>query len=207
MMRLRNTRLAFIQIVSLRALSIALNVGTGVMTAAALGPHGRGELAALMLAPQVLPAIATLGLHASLIYNVKEDSEREAEYLAANVLLTFSAGLAAVALGWLIEPLWLVQYGDNIMELGRWFLLITPLTTTSWAFTAALEARERFVLANRPACLQPLVTLAILVFLSVSKQLTPLSAGVAYSLPTAVSFTYLAVIASRQIRSRFTMTA
>src|SRR5689334_4494588 len=45
---------AVARVMTLRALMLAINLGTGLLTAALLGAAGRGELAALIVAPQFL---------------------------------------------------------------------------------------------------------------------------------------------------------
>jgi O-antigen/teichoic acid export membrane protein len=187
-------RVAIAQVTMLRSLSIAVNVCTGLLTAALLGPQGRGELAALLVAPQLLAGLSTLGLHGSLIYNVKADPEHEREYITINLLLTFCAGLVAMAVGWLLEPIWLAKYDSNIVELGRAFLFVTPLISASSTFTAVLEARGRFVAANQSQYLQSLCTLIVLGILVLLKHLTPATAAAAYLWPAALAFIYLGLL-------------
>ena len=187
-------RMAIAQVTMLRSVSIAVNICTGLLTAALLGPQGRGELAALIVAPQILAGLATLGLHGSLIYNVKADPEHEREYISINLLLTFCAGLVAMVAGWFLEPLWLTKYSSNIIELGRAFLVVTPLISASSTFTAVLEARARFVAANQSAYLQSVCTLVVLGLLIALKHLTPATAAAAYLGPSVLVFAYLAVL-------------
>ncbi len=193
------------QVAMLRSVTQGVNLCTGLITAAMLGPAGRGEQAALILAPTVLAGLATLGLHASLIYNIKADAEHEREYIAINFVLTFCAGVAAMAIGWFLEPMWLSKYSTGIIDLARVFLLLTPLMTASFTFIAALEARGRFVLANQYAYLQALCTLAILGVLALTKHLTPGTAAGAYAVPCAFSFLYLGAVVVHQTHPRFTL--
>ena len=186
--------MAIAQVTMLRSVSIAVNICTGLLTAALLGPQGRGELAALIVAPQILAGLATLGLHGSLIYNVKADPENERQYISINLLLTFCVGLVAMVVGWFLEPLWLTKYSSNIIELGRAFLVVTPLISASSTFTAVLEARARFVAANQSAYLQSVCTLVVLGLLIALKHLTPATAAAAYLGPSVLVFAYLAVL-------------
>ncbi len=187
----------------LRSVTLCVNLCTGLLTAALLGPAGRGEQAALILAPTVLAGIATFGLHASLIYNIRADPENEREYIGANFVLTFGAGVAAIVVGWLLEPLWLANYGGNVIADARPFLFLTPFLTASLTFIAALEARAQFVLANQYAYLQALCTLAILGVLALTKHLTPATAAGAYAVPCFLSFLYLGAVVVRAAPPRF----
>lgn len=182
------------QVTTLRSLSLAVNICTGLITAALLGPEGRGELAALTVAPQVLAGLATLGLPGALIYNIKADPQHERGYISNAFVLTFAAGLFAAAIGWALEPVWLAKYSPGVIALGRAFLVITPIATVSYTFTAVLEARGRFVLANQPAYLQSLCTLAALGILALLRHLTPATAAVAYLGPSVLGFGYLAAL-------------
>jgi O-antigen/teichoic acid export membrane protein len=178
-------------VVGLRALTLAINLGTGLLTAAALGPAGRGEQAALIVAPQFLGALATLGLHASLIYNLKADPEQERHYFGCALLLALFAGLAITAVGWVLLPYWLNQYGAETTHTAQLLLLITPLSVVVPLLTGTLEAHGRFVTANRTLYVQSLATLAALGLLWPMDWLTPATAAMAYLLPGIPAFAYL----------------
>ena len=60
-----------VQVMAVRAIVLATNLLTGMISAAMLGPQGRGVQAALMVGPQFVGPISELGLHASVIYNSK----------------------------------------------------------------------------------------------------------------------------------------
>jgi O-antigen/teichoic acid export membrane protein len=205
MASLHRSVLAVAQVTMLRSVSLALNLCTGLLTAALLGPEGRGEQAAFMLAPQVLASFATLGLHASLIYNIKADPVREREYIDITLLLTFVAGVIAVAVGWFLEPRWLANYRPATVQLARVFLLATPVMSACFTFTAVLEARTRFVAANRPGYLQSLATLIAIGVLILLKRLTPATAAAAYVCPQALVFLYLAALARYRVRPSLTV--
>jgi enterobacterial common antigen flippase len=205
MASVRRSVLAVAQVTMLRSVSLALNLCTGLLTAAFLGPEGRGEQAAFLLAPQVLASFATLGLHASLIYNIKDDTQHEREYIDITLLLTFLAGVVAVGVGWFLEPRWLANYRPATVQLARMFLLATPVMSACFTFTAVLEARTRFVAANRPVYLQSLATLLALGVLILLKRLTPATAAASYIVPQALAFLYLAAAAGYRIRPSLTV--
>lgn len=196
---------AIAQVTFLRGLTLGMNACTGLITAAVLGAAGRGDQAALTLAPQVLAGVSTLGLHASLIYNVKADPEHEREYIGINLLLAFFAGLASTAIGWILLPIWLVKYSNDVVDLARWFLLVMPFMTTSFTFKAVLEARAHFGLANQPAYFQSICTLVVLGVLGLMKDLTPATAAASYICPYVLSWFCLAVFAVSRVHPRFTL--
>jgi enterobacterial common antigen flippase len=191
------------QVVALRALAMAVNIGTSLLTAAVLGPGGRGEQAALVLAPTFLGGLASLGLHGSLIYNLKAEPVRERELLGNGILLTCVAGALAVLAGWLVEPWWLHQYSARTVIAGRILLLATPMIVIAWTLSGAAEARGWFGLANGALCLQSLATLAILGVLTLSHRLTPTTSAFAYILPVAPMFLYILARILRRMRPVF----
>jgi len=193
---------AIVHVTMLRAVTMVLNSGTGLITAAFLGAQGRGEQAAIMLAPQALAGLATLGLHASLIYNIKADPKHEREYITINLLLTLAGGLIAAAVAWFLVPLWLTRYSESVIEQARLFLLVTPLVTSSLSFMAVLESRARFGEAARSGCLQSVCTLIILGALVLARHLTPASAAAAYACSSALAFVYLGVLTGYRIDTR-----
>lgn len=187
-------------VVALRSLALGVNVCTGVLTAAVLGPDGRGELAALTLAPQFLPGLAALGLNASFIYNSKADPRHERGYLGANLVMLCLAGVAAAALGWAVLPHWLSQHDPRTVALARAFLLVVPVGAMTMTLLAAAEARGRFGLANGLVYLQSFCTLAALLVLVGLDRLTPAAAAAAYLLPSVLVFLCFACTIGREVK-------
>ncbi|MBV8458825.1 MAG: oligosaccharide flippase family protein [Acetobacteraceae bacterium] len=188
------------KVLALRSLALGVNVLTGLLTAAALGPAGRGELTALGVAPAFLAGIASFGLHGSLIYNVKADPEHEPEYVGAALIMTGAAGLVFALAGAVVEPYWLAQYGQHTIALARVLLLATPIACMTWALVATAEARGWFGFANAMLYFQSSCTLVILIPLIGLGLLTPFKAALAYSGPCLPVFTCLIWRAVREVR-------
>ena len=187
-------------VVALRSLALGVNLCTGVLTAAFLGPDGRGELTALTVAPQFLAGLATFGLHASFIYNAKADPRHEREYLGANLVVLCVAGAVIAALGWAVLPLWLSQQAPETVALARMLLLTVPVGAMTMALLTAAEARGRFGLANGLVYLQSFCTLAALLVLVGLDRLTPAAAAAAYVLPSLLVFLCFAWSIGREVR-------
>lgn len=187
-------------VVALRSLALGVNVCTGVLTAAVLGPDGRGELTALTVAPQFLSGLAGFGLHASFIYNSKADPRHEREYLGADLIMLCLAGAVIAALGWAVLPHWLSQHDPQTVAVARAFLLIVPVGVMTGALLAAAEARGRFGLANGLVYLQSFCTLAVLLVLMGLDLLTPAAAAAAYTLPSILAFLCFAWSIGREVR-------
>ena len=191
----------------IRVLALAGNICSGLLTAAFLGPAGRGEQAALVVAPTVLAAACTLGLHASLIYNLKADPKSAPHYFGAAMILTLITGLVAACVGFLLIPFWLGRYSGETVAFARLLLLVVPLSVVTPLLSGVLEAHGQFGLANRVLYFQSLGALALLGMLVAAGALTPISAATAYFVPSVPSFLYLLAQARRVLRPRLTLAA
>jgi O-antigen/teichoic acid export membrane protein len=162
---------------------LLINVATGIVTARALAPTGRGELAAIILWPQLLTFLLTLGLPAALRYHLRCSPERTPKLLTAAVLLASGAGVAAAVLGIAAVPLLLGQYRPEVERAAQAFMVLAPLMLLFNVLTGALEVLDEFSLANALRALPPLITIVALGVLAFAKGLNPITAAAAYLLP------------------------
>jgi O-antigen/teichoic acid export membrane protein len=176
------------------------NVGSGLLTAAFLGPDGRGEQAALMIMPSILGAVCTLGLHASLIYNVRNDEQNASEYFGTAIILGLISSLVACAVGWLVLPHYLSQYSASTIDLARVLLFCVPFAMVNPLLTGALEVHGRFGVANKVLYVQSLGTLVLLLVIAFSGYMTPHITAWAYIAPCVPAFLYLWLQARKVIR-------
>src|SRR5262249_23026474 len=101
---------------------------SGVLVARALGPSGRGELAAIQMLPGTIATIATLGTSDSLVYFVANRKLGRAEALTAHfivssVIACVLMAVVALRLSWL-----LAAQSAATQSLALWFLFwLTPL--------------------------------------------------------------------------------
>lgn len=179
---------------------LAFNVVTGVVTARLLGPHGRGELSALLLAPQVLAFLFTLGLPAALIVLGKRDRARQSGLIGTALALSAVMATVAVGAGYVLLPTLLAQYGERTVAFARMLLLFVWIGVPSTVLVAALQLRERFRAFNRVRYLQGFAVLAALLVLAAAGPLRPGTAALAYLLPTLPFFLWNAVWAAREFR-------
>ena len=196
-----------LHITVIRVIALVGNVFCGLLTAAFLGPDGRGEQAALIVAPTVLAAVSTLGLHASLIYNVRNDPTNASRYFGTAALLCAGMGVLAICVGWVVVPFWLHQYSSHTIALARLLLLTLPVAVVSPLLTGVLEAHGRFGVANRVLYLQSLTTLGVLVVLAIGGWMTPHITALAYILPCLPGALYLWVQAYRTLRPHFALSS
>lgn len=182
---------ATIQTLLSRLLILAINVATGVISARALGPQGRGEQAAMLLWLVFLPYVMTLGIPSALLYNLRRYPEKKSELFSAALLISSVLGMAASIIGIIFMPQWLHQYSSEVIRVAQWFMLIAPLSMLSLTFRAALEAQGEFTISNQTQYLAPLITLTVLGALSLSHALTAFTSALAYTLPGLLVFLWL----------------
>lgn len=173
------------QVLLANVLILAVNFGTGVITARLLGPVGRGEQATMILWPQLFGYALTLGLPSALLYNLKRDPDKAPRLLPAALLLGTSMGLLAILIGVLFIPRWLTEYPPEVVRLAQWLMLFAPLSLLNLVLLHAFLALEEFGTYNAVRYSLPLLTLLALVSLALSDNLTPYSAALAYLLPVA----------------------
>jgi O-antigen/teichoic acid export membrane protein len=188
---LRGGLAAFLQVLLANVFILGLNFATGIITARALGPSGRGELAVLILWPQVLAAAITLGLPSALLYNLRRYPERASQLFSAALPLGVLVGGISTAVGVLLIPYWLTEYQPEVVRFAQWGVLITPLTLLIIIFQYALLAREEFSLYNASRYFAPLITLLILGWLFLATNLTPFNSALAYLLPPIPILLYI----------------
>ncbi len=199
---------AVAQLMGIRVVALAGNVLSGLLTAKFLGPSGRGELAALIVAPAIIGPICTLGLHASLIYNVRRDPENASRYFGTALLMLIGTGLAGMAASMLLIQYWLGnQYNADTIAFARLILLIVPLNVISPSFNAVLEANGKFGTSNSVIYVQSLVTLGLLGVLAWTGLMTPHAAALCYSGFAIPIFLYLSVQAWRILRPKWSFAA
>ncbi len=181
-------------------LVLLLNIGTGVVSARFLGPQGRGELAALMLCPQLLCFLFTFGLPSSVIVLARRDQQGERALLGAALALSAVAGLLAAIAGVLLLPKLAAQYSPQIRTEAQWLLLFVFLGTMQSVLGAGLQLGDRFGTFNRARCWQTAGILLCLLLLVVTHRITPLSAALAYLVPALPFFIWNAWWFLRELR-------
>lgn len=178
----RNGAAATLQTLLARLCILVINIATGIITARALGPEGRGEQAAMILWSGFLAGVMTLGIPSALIYNFRHYPKEKSEFFAAALLVGTVMGVFASLVGIVFTPRWLSQYSAETTYVAQWLMLTAPLTLLQLVVAAALEANGEFATSNLLRCLLPLTTLIALVVLALASALTPFTAALAYAL-------------------------
>ncbi|MBE9029540.1 oligosaccharide flippase family protein [filamentous cyanobacterium LEGE 11480] len=182
---------AAVQTTFARVLFIVLNILTGMITARALGPGGRGEQAAILLWPQFLAYILTLGVPMALIYQVKKHPQQQSQIVSTALLLSALTGCFATIVGCFGMPIWLSKYPSDVIRSAQWFMLFAPVASMSLVCVSAMEAAEKFGAANRGRYLAPIITLIGLSGLVLTHLLTPTTAALTYSVAGLLTLFWL----------------
>ena len=194
---------AVIQSIVSKAVILGLQAATGIITARALGPAGRGELAAMILWPLFIASVTTLGVPSSLIYYLRHQPESKARLMTNGFVMATALGIVAAAVAWLVLPWWLRQYSAPVITAAEWFLVTVPLCSVTLAGRAALEASHEFSSSNAIQILTPLATLAGLAIFLLIHHITAYTAAMSYIAASIPAF-WLMAVRIRRIGMRVT---
>jgi O-antigen/teichoic acid export membrane protein len=156
----------------------ALGALSGPILARALGPAGRGDIAAVLAPATVLALILSFGLPGAAAYFV--DSVPEPRLLLTATAFGVVVGAPVCAVLWVLAPAFLSGHSAATVPWGRAFLVALPLSA---GLLAALEVRRRQHPGLSWNCWRsaPLVVPTVLiVFLALTSRLTVGSALAAY---------------------------
>jgi O-antigen/teichoic acid export membrane protein len=125
-----------------------LNIVSGVVTARALGPAGRGELAAVLLWPGLLAFLGGLGTADAVVYFTAGATGREREISATALAVALVQSAALVLVGYALMPVVLGHYGHHAVDAAWLYLAWIPLSLMELAAMAMLQGKLRFTAFN-----------------------------------------------------------
>ncbi len=199
----KSGKAAAIQTLISRVLILVINIATGVITARSLGPEGRGIQATIILWPQFIAQMLTLGLPSALIYNFKRYPKEKSALFTAVLILGTGLGCLATLIGVIFLPYWLSHYSPRVILIAQLFMLFAPASLLTLIFMSALEARGEFTIANQLRYLSPLFTVISLITLALLGKLTPLTAGLSYLLPLIPMLAWTLIYLWKKFRPRW----
>lgn len=196
----KSALLTLVNTLSANVLILGLNVGTGILTARFLGAEGRGEMAAMVYWPQLLAYLLTIGLPSALIYRLKTHPQ-EAKCIIGSVLWVGGLlGIVAIAIGYIIIPVWLNQYSLEIIRLSQYAMLVAPLALLGILLVAVAQAQPTLETFNRARYGSPLIAFCFMLGLMALDALTPTSAVISIFLAGVIVNTLLIIWAWRSFR-------
>jgi O-antigen/teichoic acid export membrane protein len=178
-----------------------MNVATGAMLAHSLGPTARGELAALILWPNVLAALGSLGVAEALTYYLARANHPSERLIQSSLGLCLLQSTVLAAIGYLAVPLALARYDAHIMSLARLYIVFIPLNLCAMYLMAALNGFQRYVSYQWLRLLNVGSTVVGLAYLVLAGRLTVGTAAVVY----LIAWLITATVTSVTLRSRFSV--
>jgi len=193
---------ALIQTLSTNILIQGVNVLTGVITARALAPHGRGDFTAMTMWPGFLAALFTMGIQTSLIYQLKNSKGRIDDFVGTAFALGAFGGILAMITGIIGIPYWLHGYSPDVIRFARVAMVMAPINLVSALLNASAQAVQEFGRFNKFRSFPSLIVLASLLVLAGLHKLTPQTAALAYILSGMPIILWNAVWAFRRFHLR-----
>jgi O-antigen/teichoic acid export membrane protein len=122
----------------------ALNVLTGLLLARTLGPHGRGELAAVVLWPSVLVTAGSLGVTDAVTFHAAKATVPLGTLAGSALAIVAAQSALCVAAGLAIVPWVFQRYDAETQRAAFVFLAFVPLNLFALSAMALLNGLHRF---------------------------------------------------------------
>jgi O-antigen/teichoic acid export membrane protein len=103
-------------------LTLVANLVTGVVTARALGPDGRGVTVALLTVSQLAGFLFALGVAQSLSYFIARRPQDGPSLLTTWVMMLAPLTALAIAISEVLLPTIFASDGQQAIDIGRWFM-------------------------------------------------------------------------------------
>ncbi len=136
----RNLRIIFFA----NAFTLLSGVVTSLLTAWALGPEGRGDLAVIVLWPNVVALLVGLGLPQAHRYYLARQPESHSMFFSNALVFALVVGLTAFVLAELIVPHLVGVRSPEVMWLVRIYLINIPLALLYDLMIGCLEGERHF---------------------------------------------------------------
>lgn len=129
-------------------LNMLCNLATGVIAARMLGPDGRGELAVVILWPQLVSAVGVALVTDAIIHASAGKNAPFPRIFASAVACALLLSVPLIAVGLTIESFVYGHYRPEVAALGRIYLLFIPLTMLATFSAAIFQGNQDFVRWN-----------------------------------------------------------
>ncbi|WP_029192459.1 lipopolysaccharide biosynthesis protein [Paenibacillus harenae] len=133
---------------------------TSIVTARMFGVEGKGEFSAILFWPTFLVGVVGFGLPTSLIYNIKRQAGKGAEYIRAGFLFQLLVSILVGVISWVYLPVWLGNYSAEVIQTAKWYTVLTlPLLLAVNLITALAQSTDNFKIYNGVRLFVPLFNL------------------------------------------------
>lgn len=182
-----------------------LNVMTGVLLARTLGPHGRGELAAVLLWPSLLAAFGSLGLFDAITYQAARGTSPNGALLGTGLALACAESLVCVAIGIAIMPHVLSHYDASIVRVAYVFLAYIPLNLITLTLMSLLNGMQKYGQFHALRLIVLGASATAIVALRAADQLSVANVAVAYVIANVGTALVAVALVARVVRARPTV--
>ena len=136
----RNIKLVF----GTNALMLSSGMVTGLLSAWALGPSGRGELMVVLMWPAIFSMVAQFGLPQAYRFWIAKRPECVSALFANAVIFTLAMGLITLAVAEVLIPHLIGERSPEVLRLSRIYLLVIPVHMLTDLSRGMLEGARRF---------------------------------------------------------------
>lgn len=175
---------AVIRTFGAQVLVLALNLGTGMLTARLLGPDGRGIYSAVVTWPLLLAQLSVSGLQSAVVVHAARDASATS---GAASLLAVTLSVLIAGAGALVLPLLMGHYEPSAVTLGLIYLAVAPVQALHIIMKQGLSGVGAFGPLNLVNVLTPAVGAAALLSAAALGPLTPESAVIAAAVATVAT--------------------
>jgi O-antigen/teichoic acid export membrane protein len=141
-----------------------LGLTSGVLVARLLGPHGRGELAAIQTWPTLIGYFVMLGTDAAVVYFSAGQPECTGRYAGSAAMVGLVASLPLVMVAYLAMPFLLSSQAAAIVTEARFYLFVIPVVALHALCAYVLRARRDFTAWNALRLTPTLAWLMVVAF-------------------------------------------
>jgi O-antigen/teichoic acid export membrane protein len=168
------------------ALTLGANLVTGIVSARALGPDGRGVAAALTMVTQLAGFLFAMGVAQSLSYFIARRPQDGPCLFSTWLLMLLPPTALAIVISELLLPTIFASDGGQAIAIGRWFMFTIVLVIGLELNYGLLLGAHDFTVYNVLRFAQPTLLAASLVVLWRLRELTVESALLAATVVTAL---------------------
>jgi O-antigen/teichoic acid export membrane protein len=172
LLRNRSLRQRLFAPLGIDALMLATNLATGIIVARALGPSGRGEIAAILLLVQLAGWLFALGCTEAIAYRQAKRPDEGDRLLGTWLAIMVPLAVLAVASGEALLSTLLAAQSDAVLDAARLYLLLVVPVLMQAVLNGLLLGNQDFLFYNLVRLFSPLSIAAAYVALWVMDSLT-----------------------------------
>ena len=180
-------------------LIVGLGLLSGIQLSRALGPNGRGSVAATLLWPGLLVYLGAIGLSQAVVVFCASAADRRRVSAVFSTAAVLAVGLstASSGLGILLIPLLLRTQSLEVVKASRVFLLMIPAGMLSGLVAAVLQGRCSFLKLNALRLILPIGYVLGLAVLTLKGELSVMNVSL-----LQLALSYLTLVAGALVLMR-----